>query len=131
MTPKQKRQRAYTETRRAIREGILSPIGGQVCTDCGSTATVYDHLDYEQPLLVEPVCHSCNIKRGPASPRPERRNKVSQPVIKERKNRRFECRLSEAEFAALQKLAELRGLTMSEVVAYYIVQAAKRARVWE
>ena len=36
------------------------------CTDCGKRATVYDHRDYGRPLDVEPVCQSCNLKRGPA-----------------------------------------------------------------
>lgn len=35
------------------------------CADCGVRAEVYDHRDYLRPLDVEPVCRSCNKKRGP------------------------------------------------------------------
>lgn len=47
------------------------------------------------------------------------------------KNRRFELRLSEAEEKALEALAQMRGLSKSELVASMIVRAAKRARVYE
>lgn len=40
------------------------------CVDCSGAAVEYDHRDYRQPLAVEPVCRSCNLKRGPAIPRP-------------------------------------------------------------
>jgi len=35
------------------------------CVDCGVNATCYDHRDYQFPFMVEPVCGSCNKKRGP------------------------------------------------------------------
>lgn len=34
------------------------------CVDCGNRAVHYDHRDYAKPLEVEPVCQSCNMKRG-------------------------------------------------------------------
>lgn len=53
----------------AIRRGDLPPIDEQTpCVDCGGRATEYDHRDYSRPLEVEPVCHRCNILRGPAIP---------------------------------------------------------------
>ena len=36
------------------------------CSDCGKPATEYEHRYYALPLEVEPVCTSCNLKRGPA-----------------------------------------------------------------
>ncbi len=37
------------------------------CTDCKKRRAIgYDHRDYSLPLNVEPVCGSCNIKRGAA-----------------------------------------------------------------
>jgi len=36
------------------------------CTDCDNKAQVYDHREYSKPLEVDPVCKSCNMKRGPA-----------------------------------------------------------------
>jgi hypothetical protein len=52
----------------AVLVGLLPRVrGGNIaCTDCGKPATEYDHRDYGKPLDVQPVCHSCNIKRGPA-----------------------------------------------------------------
>ena len=38
---------------------------GVLCVDCGSKATCWEHRDYEKPLEVDPVCASCNKKRGP------------------------------------------------------------------
>lgn len=38
------------------------------CVDCGKRANRYDHRDYLKPLDVEPVCHGCNLRRGPALP---------------------------------------------------------------
>lgn len=50
----------------AVRLGYLKQISQCLCVDCGAAATDYDHRDYNKPLDVEPVCRSCNFKRGPA-----------------------------------------------------------------
>lgn len=34
------------------------------CVDCGNQAKHWEHRNYARPLLVEPVCQSCNYKRG-------------------------------------------------------------------
>ena len=49
----------------AIRNWELRPAHNFPCTDCGGPAREYDHRDYAKPLEVEPVCHRCNIRRGP------------------------------------------------------------------
>jgi hypothetical protein len=50
---------------RAIRKGVLPKLDGTIaCVDCTAPATVYEHRDYGKPLDVEPVCQSCNKKRG-------------------------------------------------------------------
>ncbi len=36
------------------------------CVDCGRRASAHDHRDYGKPLEVDPVCGSCNYKRGSA-----------------------------------------------------------------
>lgn len=59
---------AYRFVRMAIRSGYLPKPDTIPCTDCGSPAQAYDHRDYNRPLDVEPVCHACNAKRGPAIP---------------------------------------------------------------
>lgn len=55
--------------RSAIRRGELRRPGEYPCTDCGGEATEYDHRDYSFPLLVDPVCRGCNVRRGKAIPR--------------------------------------------------------------
>jgi hypothetical protein len=53
---------------RAISAGKLPRLDGAIlCVDCGKPATEYDHREYARPLDVQPVCHSCNLRRGPAS----------------------------------------------------------------
>lgn len=51
---------------RAVDRGILESAKGLRCSDCGGVACRYDHRDYSRPLLVDPVCRVCNMKRGPA-----------------------------------------------------------------
>lgn len=57
---------AHQAVAKAIRHGLLPPIQGRMCTDCGEPAIHYDHRDYNHPLQVEPVCRVCNYARGPA-----------------------------------------------------------------
>ena len=53
---------------KAVRQGVLARLDGSVrCVDCGAPATGYDHRDYARPLDVQPVCRSCNNKRGHAA----------------------------------------------------------------
>ena len=47
--------------------GYLPKLDGSVaCVDCGAPALEYDHRDYSRPLDVDPVCKSCNRRRGTA-----------------------------------------------------------------
>lgn len=61
-------QVAMLDVKAAISDGILLPATAHCCDDCGKPATEYDHRDYNQTLVVSPVCRSCNLKRGPAVP---------------------------------------------------------------
>lgn len=54
---------------RAVKAGKLKRPTEFTCADCGRPATRYDHRDYNAPLVVEPVCATCNQLRGPAIPR--------------------------------------------------------------
>jgi hypothetical protein len=63
-----KDRNAHAWVQRAIKHGYLPKPSTLTCLDCGQPAQVYDHRDYNKPLDVEPVCHACNIKRGPALP---------------------------------------------------------------
>ena len=61
-------RRAHAAVCVAIKKGKLKPAHDSYCVDCGNPATEYDHRDYNKPLEVEPVCQSCNYKRGSAIP---------------------------------------------------------------
>lgn len=52
--------------RKLVKAGELQPATDFPCVDCGRRADGYDHRDYRLAAVVEPVCHSCNMKRGPA-----------------------------------------------------------------
>ena len=52
--------------RSAIRHGHVKPAIEFKCVDCGVPAQCYDHRDYNHPLSVEPVCFTCNVRRGSA-----------------------------------------------------------------
>lgn len=58
---------AQVEMNKAKRRGVLSKLDGSInCVDCNAEATEYDHRDYRKPLDVEPVCRTCNRRRGHA-----------------------------------------------------------------
>ena len=59
-------QEAHYQVARAIRQGRLEHQSKFPCADCGAPSVHYDHRDYLKPLAVEPVCRSCNYKRGTA-----------------------------------------------------------------
>lgn len=60
------KRRASAAVQRAVKRGDLLPALQFDCVDCGHPAHGYDHRDYSQPLVVEPVCRRCNALRGPA-----------------------------------------------------------------
>ncbi len=59
------RNLAYALMAQAKASGIIVDPRSKLCTDCGEQARFYDHRDYSKPMMVEPVCWSCNIRRGP------------------------------------------------------------------
>lgn len=58
----------HAAVNRAVKAGVLPDLscGEYACSDCGGVASEYDHRDYARPLDVDPVCRSCNCKRGAA-----------------------------------------------------------------
>ena len=60
---------AGNEVAKAKRRGEIPSAADFDCVDCGSPASVYDHRDYNRPLDIQPVCRSCNKKRGKAIPK--------------------------------------------------------------
>lgn len=82
-------QRARHQLYAAIRKGLLPNLGLRQtrCVDCGDIALHHDHRDYSKPLEVEPVCGSCNAKRGPAVvsvPRPPNQKYVRPPHVRQK-----------------------------------------------
>jgi DNA-directed RNA polymerase subunit RPC12/RpoP len=56
--------RATADVTNAIKRGHMKRASEYVCVDCGTQARDWDHRDYAKPMDVEPVCRSCNLKRG-------------------------------------------------------------------
>lgn len=50
-----------------VKRGRLDTPRNFRCVDCGDPAIHYEHRHYMFPLSVNPVCRSCNKKRGPAN----------------------------------------------------------------
>lgn len=74
---------AHQAVDRAIKKGLLPKITKDTkCVDCGKRAVAYDHRDYARPLDVEPVCQSCNTKRGPAKDKTKYRNKEAEKLVR-------------------------------------------------
>lgn len=71
------KKEAHYQVSRAVRLGLLPPVTSCTCVDCGVQAAHYDHRDYGQPLVVEPVCRKCNVRRGPAIGSPAKRRSVT------------------------------------------------------
>ena len=63
---KELRAPAYIEIAAAVKGGELPNPKTLRCVDCGKRAAHYDHRLYAAPRNVEPVCRSCNRKRGSA-----------------------------------------------------------------
>lgn len=61
---------AHRAVARAVKKGDMPAAKFMRCVDCGRGAQHYDHRDYLAPLEVQPVCRSCNSKRGPAKNAP-------------------------------------------------------------
>jgi len=63
------RRLAAQAIQKEVRAKRLLPARQFICVDCERRADEYDHRDYSKPLEVEPVCRSCNLKRGHAIPK--------------------------------------------------------------
>jgi hypothetical protein len=60
------RANAHSKVWHAVRSGKLKPPHKFKCVDCQRPATEYDHRKYAEPLVVDPVCGTCNRMRGEA-----------------------------------------------------------------
>jgi hypothetical protein len=63
---RQQRRAARCILTMAIKAGFIRSHHGQQCVDCGAPAIGLEHREYSRPLDVEPICNSCNFRRGPA-----------------------------------------------------------------
>ena len=66
--PANDNEKAREITKCAVKVGFLPHPTDFLCADCQQPAKCYDHRDYNKPLDVEPVCMSCNAKRGRGVP---------------------------------------------------------------
>lgn len=110
---------------RAIKQGLIPHISTLSCSDCGAGAKNYDHRDYTKPLDVEPVCCSCNTKRGPAM---DSKLRVFAKVEYFGKNHSGEQKLSPQNSEPPTKSEGLR-LTLDHWTKLRILMQA-RGRVW-
>jgi len=104
--------KAMALVRTAIRRGELAPAITKECMDCGTQAVEYDHRDYSKPLDVDPVCHSCNSKRGKAAG--EHDHVIILPVV----------RVTKEQYDKLQAILEQKGITYSQ----WLRERIERAR---
>lgn len=60
--------RAHAAVSAMVIAGLVKklPCDGINCVDCGKQATHWEHRDYRKPQEIEPICKSCNTKRGHA-----------------------------------------------------------------
>jgi 5-methylcytosine-specific restriction endonuclease McrA len=70
-------RRAQGAVRYAVKTGKMPSARNFHCADCGRKATAYDHRNYRKAFDVDPVCKSCNRKRGSAEPLWLRRRMIS------------------------------------------------------
>ena len=99
-------QKAHGIVSRTVKSGKLPDLKATevFCVDCGERATQYDHRDYGEPLKVEPVCRSCNAKRGKALAMAAKNHlQVATVSIKVTRNR----------YKELRRLAKANGHTIS------------------
>jgi hypothetical protein len=113
---------AHGAVLRAIKKGLLPPIDKNTkCVDCGAPAKHYDHRDYNKPLIVEPVCQICNIRRGPGIPN---NNAVPINLTMERRN----IFLPDAQWNLLVSFAKKTGLSVSELIRRAIDDFLKKEK---
>ena len=103
--------KAFYEVKKAVKNGDLPPVSELKCVDCGKPAKHYDHRDYGKPLEVEPVCVSCNCKRGPAIPGPHTKA-CSEGLLY--------ARITPSEKEKLMKLAKRYNVPMSDVIRHIV-----------
>ena len=136
VSPRDLRKYANIKVRTAVYSGLIKSARALnvQCTDCNSKATCYDHRDYTKPLDLDPVCASCNAKRGQGYPPVDSENLEVDWVsslINFKDGKRFDLRMTKQERKALEKLAEIEGVTMTNWCKKQIRRAAKRAKVWK
>lgn len=135
VSPRILRMRAYSKVLAAIANGTIRRASQYDCIDCAEPATGFDHRDYTKPLQVDPVCAGCNTKRGAGFPEINGPDVdvawITTPPRKNFSSRRFELRLTPAEFAALKRLSDKKDKGMSELIAAHIKNSAKRNGVWK
>jgi hypothetical protein len=122
--------RAHTIVKKAKDDGFLPDLNivELPCSDCAERASCYDHRYYQYPLLVEPVCSSCNTKRGPALDFTANNVKIS---IQDKHLTIAEAALKRAIFLAggSRKMAKLLNITRQAVESWAVAPATRAAKI--
>lgn len=122
------RNAAHRITSRAILEGRLHDPRTLKCADCGTQAYAYDHRDYRQPLMVDPICRRCNSRRGrglPWCPIVNDTTRVSQREIV------VAALYSKADADQIQARALREGVSLEEFVWRAAIIVARRGEPGE
>ena len=64
---------AANVVRNAKMRGYVGQPSFQKCVDCGKKSDHWEHRNYARPLIVVPVCRSCNKKRGSSNNLPRKK----------------------------------------------------------
>lgn len=100
------RENAHRKVSEAMKRGTLARLpDGRPCVDCGAIAVLWEHRDYSRPLDVEPVCASCNNRRGPG---------LGSASLGRTAARTHDHLSDRARLAKLSALAEIRPLSREE-----------------
>ena len=113
---------AHQYIRRAVAKGSIAKISGLLCVDCGNPAQNYDHRDYREPLVVEPVCRSCNYRRPMALPLLKKFVEGIEKV-KDVRYVQVMTRITPTQNTKLKRLAKKLHMTRSSYIDFLIGRA--------
>lgn len=117
----------------AVRAGRLPNLRATriPCTDCRvADAVCYDHRNYYEPLIVQPVCHPCNMHRGAATPLDEGiiDRRARKLAYRRRDNYSFFVSCTTEQYAAYRLAAQYAGLSPRGAVRASRAQRASAGR---
>ena len=110
-------RRAVTTTTKRVKGGLILKATAHKCVDCGKQASEYDHRDYDKPEQIEPVCASCNRKRGSA-----KFIEPDKPISLKGHSAFVNVAMEPAAKRELERLAKEQGWSISTLIRWAIKQ---------